>query len=133
MYLTKDELTTHLRVESITAITRDDPTLAESAIDGAISEAKGYLTRYDTNAIFNTIGEERNALLLIFVKDIAAWHLVNIVNPNIDLKLREKRYDRAIEWLKGVQKALIEPSLPVAPEKDPSLTHFGSTPNKSDW
>lgn len=134
MYLQQHELHTHLRLESITAITRDDPALAESAIDGAIAEAKGYLARYDTDAIFQATGNQRNQLLLIFVKDIAAWHLINIVNPNIDLKLRKERYERAIAWLKDVQRGNVEPDLPQAPDKDPSLTRYGSQPkNTYDW
>ena len=52
-------------------------------------------------------------MLLIFLKDIAAWHLVNICNPNIDLKLRKERYDRAITWLKDVQKGNVVPDLPL--------------------
>lgn len=134
MYLSAEELRTHLRLENIAAITRNDPALAQSAIDGAISEAKGYLTRFDTQAIFQTSGNSRNQLLLIFVKDIAAWHLINIVNPNIDLKLRQERYERAIQWLRDVQKGLVSPDLPPAPDKDPSLTQFGSMPkNTYDW
>lgn len=134
MYLPADELHTHLRLESITAITRNDPALAQSAIDGAIAEAKGYLARFDTNAIFEATATQRNELLLIFVKDIAAWHLINIVNPNIDIKLRKDRYERAIAWLKDVQRGHVEPDLPPAPDKDPSLTRFGSQPkNAYDW
>jgi len=60
------------------------------------------------------------------VKDMAAWHLVNIVNPNVDLKLRQERYNRAVQWLRDVQKGLVDPDLPPAPEKDPSLILFGS-------
>jgi len=126
MYLPLQELTTHLRMETITAITRNDPALALSAIDGAIIEAKGYLARYHTTAIFAATGNQRNPLLLLFVKDMAAWHLLNILNPNADLKLRQERYNRATQWLRDVQKGLVDPHLPPAPEKDPSLTLYGS-------
>jgi len=126
MYLSVEDLQTHLRLETITAITRNDPALALSAIDGAIIEAKGYLTRFDTQAVFSATGNDRNQLLLLFVKDMAAWHLVNIVNPNVDLKLRQERYNRAVQWLRDVQKGLVDPDLPPAPEKDPSLILFGS-------
>ncbi len=133
-YLTKEELTTHLRSESIASITRNDNALAQSAIDGAITEAKGYLSRFDTDAIFSAKGSDRNELLLIFVKDIAAWHLVNIVNPNIEMKLRQDRYERAISWLKDVQKGIVEPDLPKPEDVDTSLTKYGSIEkNEYDW
>lgn len=133
-YLTKEELTTHLRSESIASIIRDDDALAKSAIDSAISEAKGYLSRFDTNAIFSATGSDRNELLLTFVKDISIWHLVNIVNPNIEMKLRQDRYERAVDWLKDVQKGRVEPDLPKAKDVDTSLTQYGSIEkNQYDW
>jgi len=134
MFITPAELTTHLRSESIAAITREDPALATSAIDGAVAEAKGYLTRFDTAVIFAATGTQRNQLLLIFVKDIAAWHLVNIVTPNIDLKLRQDRYERAISWLKDVQRGNVEPDLPTTETTDSTLTRYGSNQrNEYQW
>lgn len=59
---------------------------------------------------------ERNALLLTFIKDIAVWHFVNLCNAGTDLDLREKRYDRAVDWLKGVQKGNIIPDLAKLPD-----------------
>ncbi len=112
--ITIAELNTHVRSEAITSITRGDETIAQAAIDGAISEAKGYLSRFDINVIFTATGNLRNKLLLIFIKDIAAWHLVNICNPNIDLKMRKERYDRAIKWLQDVQKGYVVPDLPLS-------------------
>jgi len=133
MFLTGEELRTHLRNENIAAITRNDPVLIESAIDGAISEAEGYLAKFDTESIFSAVGDERNALLLLFVKDLATWHLIAVVNPNIELKHRKERYDRAVEWLKAVQSGDITPKLPVA-TIDPGGTIWGSmTKTENDW
>jgi phage gp36-like protein len=132
-FLTIEELQSHIRIESIVAITRNDNAIAESAIDAAIKEAKGYLTRYNTDLVFAATAEARNNLLLIFVKDIAVWHLINIVNPNIDVKLREKRYDRAIAWLKDVQKGNVDPDLPdsVAEGVNPAIARYGSEEKNS--
>lgn len=135
-YLTIDELKTHLYKDNIDVITRDDDTIVESAIDSAIQEAKGYLANYDREAIFGASDGERNALLLIFVKDIASWHLVNLCNAGTDLQLRESRYMRAIDWLKGVQANKVTPDLPVV-DKDgdgksdqPGEYLFGSNPKR---
>lgn len=116
-YLTTDELYTHLYDENIETITRGDKAIAQAAIDAAISEARGYLTRFDTDKIFFSIGSYRNQLLLIFVKDIAVWHLINLSNAGTDMELREKRYDRAIDWLKAVQKGNVSPDLPERSSK----------------
>lgn len=118
MFLEIEELKTHVRSESMASIIRNDETIAQASIDGAIAEAKGYLTRFNTAIIFGAVTDERHQLLLIFVKDIAVWHLVNLCNPNIDLKLRKERYDRAIKWLEGVQSGMITPDLPLAVDDD---------------
>lgn len=112
MYLTSGEMKTHLYAENISVIQRDDETILTAAIQGAIVEAKGYLKAYDTERVFNAEGDERNPLLLIFVKDIATWHFLVLCNAGSELSLRKDRYDRAIAWLRGVQKGDINPDLP---------------------
>lgn len=118
MFIEISELKTHLRGEQLAAISRDDDTVITSAIDGAIAEAKGYLAAYDTNLIFATSGQDRNQLLLIFIKDIAVYHFVNLSNVATGYEIRQRRYDRAIEWLKSVQKGDVVPDLPVKTDVD---------------
>jgi len=126
-FLSVSELSTHLYGESGDAINRGDETIPQSAIDGAIAEAKSYLKDYDVAAIFAATGTNRNALLLIFVKDIAVWHYIQLANPGIDMELREKRYNAAISWLKGVQRGDISPDLPADETTDqPGKIIFGS-------
>lgn len=135
-YLTIEELKTHLYKDNIDVITRGDDTIVVSAIDSAIQEAKGYLAHYDREAIFEATGGERNALLHIFVKDIASWHLVNLCNAGTDLQLRESRYLRAIDWLKGVQANKVNPDLPIVDEDGDGKSDlageylFGSNPKR---
>lgn len=135
-YLTIEELKTHLYKDNIDVITRGDDTIVESAIDSAIQEAKGYLANYDRESIFGASDGERNALLLIFVKDIASWHLVNLCNAGTDLQLRESRYMRAIDWLKGVQANKVNPNLPIVDEDGDGKSDlageylFGSNPKR---
>lgn len=131
-FLTKGELGSHLYVESIDVITRGDDTLVEAAIDAAIQEAKGYLSSFDKDAIFAAQADARNALLLTFVKDIAAWHLINLCNAGADMKLRQDRYERAIAWLKAVQKGDVSPDLPVPTVDSPVATIvFGSNEKRN--
>lgn len=84
-FITPKELETHLYKENIEAISREDETILTAAIDAALQEAYGYLGAYDRKKIFEATGSQRNALLLIFVKDIAVWHFVNLCNAGTDL------------------------------------------------
>jgi len=72
-FLTKNELKTHLYEENVDVISRNDETILTAAIDAAVQEAKGYLGDYDVNSVFGATSGDRNALLLVFVKDIAVW------------------------------------------------------------
>lgn len=113
MFITSEELKTHLYQENINLIQGDDDTIIVAAIDGAIQEAKGYLSKYDRDKIFTAQGNERNGLLLIFVKDMAVWHFITLCNAGADLDFRRFRYERAVNWLKEVQKGNVSPDLPI--------------------
>jgi hypothetical protein len=126
MWITKAELKTHMNVEDIDVITGNDDTLVTAAIDGAVSEAKGYLSSYDHATIFATTGTSRNALLLIFVKDIAVWHLLKLSNYKAELEFREKAYNRAVAWLKSVQKGEVTPDLPSSTDDYRGKIAWGS-------
>jgi phage gp36-like protein len=118
-YISTDELKTHLYAENIDVIARSDDTIIQAAIEAAVVEAKGYLTAFDIKAEFEKVKSDpdtRNALLLIFIKDIAVWHFVNLCNAGTDLQLRQDRYERAIDWLKSVQKGNVTPDLPALPD-----------------
>jgi phage gp36-like protein len=112
MFVTIEEIKTHLYGESISAISGTDDTILTAAIDAAIAEARGYLAGYNRDAIFSAEGTARNALLLVFIKDIAVWHYINLSNAGTEMDLRLNRYERAVSWLKGVQKGDITPDLP---------------------
>lgn len=82
-----------------------DPQIIEICEDRAISEMKSYLNKkYDCQAIFSQTGAERHPLILMFALDITIYHIFCQHNPYKMSKIREDRYERAIEWLKGVMK-----------------------------
>jgi len=82
-----------------------DPQIIEICEDRAVSEMKSYLNKkYDCQAIFSQAGEERHPLILMFALDITIYHIFCQHNPYKMSKIREDRYERAIEWLKGVMK-----------------------------
>lgn len=80
-----------------------DPQIIEVCEDRAVAEMRSYLNKaYDCDAIFSARGAERHALILMFAVDIAVFHIFCQHNPYKIAKIRQDRYDRAIEWLKGV-------------------------------
>ena len=133
MYITPQEITTHLGAEQIEAISNGDDTMLQAAIDGATVEAKGYLHAFDITSELAKEGEARNALLIIFLKDIAVWHFVNICNVNTSLELRQDRYERAVSWLRQVQKGEVMPDLPKLPvEQQTGTIIYNSNPKRSN-
>ena len=99
------------------ATTRKDDAIVEICEDRAIEEMRCYLSkRYDCDRIFSAKGKERNALILMFAKDITLYHVCSIHNPQKFSPIRKERYDRAMEWLKAVSK--VEISIADAPLLD---------------
>ena len=97
-----------IHAEILNAIIRNDETIVDIVEDQAIAEMRGYLAgRFDCDAIFAKTKTDRNSLILMFAKDIVIYHLFCIHNPMKLSQVRKDRYDRAIEWLKGVQKGTI--------------------------
>lgn len=139
MYLTAAEIYTHLYEETIKVISGEDERLLLTALKGAVKEAKGYLSAFDMSKEFAKAGEERDDLLLIWIKDIAVWHYINIARPSVDIDIRERRYNAAIAWLKGVQKGDIVPDFPrpVDPETNVETNStgilIGSNPKRGNY
>ena len=95
----KEILDSLLRKDSVSY----DPQIIEICEDRAISEMRSYLNKaYDCDAIFSATGNDRHALILMFAIDITVYHIFCQHNPYKMSKIRQDRYDRAIEWLKGV-------------------------------
>jgi hypothetical protein len=136
MFVSPDEIYTHLYPESIKAISGNDERLLLSALSGAISEVKLYLSKYDTEKLFGTVGDERDALLIIWVKDVAVWHYINIANPNIDYEDKFRRYQYAISSLKNIQKGAAVPDFPLKEDANGNIENtsgilIGSNPKRT--
>lgn len=102
-----------------------DPQIIEICEDRAVCEMRSYLNKaYDCDAIFSATGNDRHALILMFAIDITVYHIFCQHNPYKMAKIRQDRYDRAIEWLKGVMKGDITidgaPTLPEEQQGDNS-------------
>lgn len=101
----------------------DPDVIVTNAINAGIAEVKSYLSRFDLVKLFGagevaaTVTDEH---LKNVTKDVAAWHLVKLSNPNIDLKLFRTGYEDAIAWLKLVQKGQADPDGWIYKEDDAS-------------
>lgn len=109
-----------LHREILDSLVRDDATLIEVCEDRAIAQMRGYMSRiYDCDKVFSARGGNRNQLVMMFAIDIAIYHIFCIHNPHNMSQIRVDRYERAVEWLKGVQKGVVEvDGLPAAPARD---------------
>jgi phage gp36-like protein len=134
-YLTTHELTSHLHEDVIDEISREDTSKLTTAIAAAVSEMRGYLSFYDVPVILATTGVNREPILLLYTKDIAVWHFIQLANANVEMELRKIRYDRAIQWLKDVQKGIIVPNLPILTNADETIQagkiKFGSNKQRN--
>mgnify|MGYP000780896080 CR=1 FL=1 len=91
--------------EILDALTREDNAVVEICEDRAVEEMRCYLSkRYDCDRIFTRTGDERSQLVLMMALDIAIYHIFSIHNPRNMSQIRVDRYERAVEWLKGVRK-----------------------------
>lgn len=97
-----------------------DPQIIEICEDRAVAEMRSYMNKtYDCDAIFAATGDDRHALILMFAIDITVYHIFCQHNPYKIAKIRQDRYDRAVEWLKGVMKGDVTiDGAPLLPEED---------------
>lgn len=136
MYISSQEIKTHLYDEQIVSIAEGDISKLLKAINVAIAEVRGYLTsRYAIDQELAKTGDDRNELVMLWTKDIAVWHFVNICNVSTSLELRAKRRDDAIAQLTKVQKGNFDIDLPKRTDdsgKELNATPFsiGSNPRR---
>lgn len=131
MFLDKEELKSVIYAYQIDQITESDDDIIFMAISAAEDEVKSYLRpnnkrewldgrlRYDVDQVFSKIGTDRNALLLEYTKNIAVWYVCRLCNVDMIYEQLKDRYDRAIDWLKKVNKGDITLDLPTIQDPIP--------------
>jgi phage gp36-like protein len=116
-FITREDFFTHMYEGVIEKIEDDNDEMLTEAIDTAISEACGYLSRFDLDAILTSEDRKAYANLRTWLKDIAKWHFINICNVATDLELAKERYDDAIARLKDIQSGKVTPRNWALPEE----------------
>lgn len=102
-------------LEVINQANDDNMTRAEHY---AIEEVSSYLrSRYDIAQAYSRIGDERNPQLVMITCDIALYHLIAWLPKRIGFEIRELRYNKAISWLRDVQKGIATPNISTKTNK----------------
>lgn len=144
MYIETTEMKSVMYKYQMDQISEADDDIIVMAIGAAEDQVKSYLRPggkkewqdgrplYDVNTIFAKTGTDRNVLLMEMMKNIAEWYILRLCNVDIMYDSVKDRYDRAINWLKDVNKGEIILDLPVIDEDvtDPDKLpfRFGSRP-----
>jgi phage gp36-like protein len=121
-FISKDDIIKYIDENELNAITSSYEPIVLNAISTATAEVKSHLhNQYDTDLIFSKTGEERDALLVQFICDIAIYNIVAISQAGQDFEDREARYKRALAWIKAASKPVdskdrIYPDLPLREE-----------------
>lgn len=138
-FITEADYSTAIKTEIKNIVTEGNSNVQGSAELAAQALIESYLnTRYNVATIFNATGSNRHPLIIMYMIDIALYHMHARINPRNIPDLRVKRHDDAIEWLKMVQAGKLTPKLPAVEDgvdgepKSPSI--YGSQPQfSSDW
>lgn len=141
MFTTIDDLKTHIYQYQIQQISEGNLDVVLRAIATAEEEVKSYFytnakkeyldgrLRYDVEAIFSKQGAERHPLIVNTVVTVAVWHIIVLSNPDIIHDTIKDRYDRAIDWLKKINKGEISlGNLPLLKDDESQPNENNSQP-----
>jgi phage gp36-like protein len=112
-FLTAADYTGQVQNTILQEVIQTDDTLRTSTELKVQAQVTSYLaTRYDVPEIFNKLGEERNAQVVMLMVDMVLYHLHSRISPGQVPQVRNDRYADAIEWLKMVAAGQLMPDLP---------------------
>lgn len=109
-FITIDDYKSTMHLDILNPMVRNDEQAIEDAEVMAIEEVKGYLSgRYNVDEIFSATGNDRNAFIVMVVKDLAIYHLSCLHNPQKFSQIRQTRYEQAIDKLERIQSGKYSP------------------------
>lgn len=131
-FLTSDDYGLQIRTEIRDLVTDGNDVLLAKAALAAQTEMESYLRgRFDVAAVFGAAGpvaavlnpdgsvltpataDQRNPQIVMYLVDMALYHLHSRQNPRNVPTIRQDRYDHAIDWLKMVRKGQLSCGLPL--------------------
>lgn len=114
-FIQPEDYNPQIRSQILGIITQDDNDTLHTAELAAQEEMESYLRiRYDVAAIFSLEQEvaDRKKQIVMYLVDMALYHLHSNITPDNVPEIRYLRYNRAKEWLKMVADGKISPDLP---------------------
>lgn len=78
-----------------------------------------------TNTTYWSAIDNRGQAMVLRLVDLTLYHIHSRIAPRNIPDLRVKRYDEAIEWLKGCAKGDITPNLPILKPKQGGRIRYG--------
>ena len=143
--ITPADLKTVIYAAIIEEITREDETIVTEAIASAIEEVKSFIGRFNLIALFgdeatDTPATVSDVFLTRLVKDVAAWQLIKLANPNMNYDHIKTCYEDAIGTLKRIQSVkqtpakwpLIDPSEIQIVQGNP-VSYNSITKRRNNW
>lgn len=113
MFVNDNDYAVVIGDDALKVLSRASQEIRDGAEQEAVEEIASYLRPvYDCEAIFAATDVQRNRLLVMYVADIALYHMVAAMPQKMGIEIRKERYDRAIKWLEGVQAGKIILDLP---------------------
>lgn len=127
MFLTVADYKDVIKDHVLAQVIETDDATRQTAELKAQAQMESYLSaRYDTGAVFGATGTDRNAAIVMYLVDMAVYHLHARISPDMVPQLRKERYDLAIRWLEQVSKQMINPTLPEPEEGEKEEVRYGS-------
>lgn len=108
-------------------IIRDDQSRLLQAEKMALLELQGLLrngtAKIDVDGIFSQSGEQRNAIIIMYLVDITLYHLFTLLESVT--KVRDDRYVMAKDDLKDIAAGKMNVGLPQLLEEDGTTPNYG--------
>jgi len=138
MFITEYDYRVVIGDKSLNVLSQISDENKMNAEQEAQEEISGYLRpTYDVEKIFAAEGNYRNKLIVMYTCDIALYHMAATLPQKMGMEIRKERYERAIEWLEGVQAGKIIPDLPIATDDEGNdygiLTYGGQKRQHYNW
>jgi len=140
-FLTSADYGLQIRDEIRGLLTDGNDALLSSAAHAAQAEMESYLRgRFDVVAVFGALGpvsavpaagaqpavpataDQRNPQIVMYLVDLALYHLHSRQNPRNVPQIRQDRYQQVIDWLKLVRKGGLSCGLPLESAQLPDGT-----------
>jgi hypothetical protein len=86
--------------------------------------------RYDIDAIFSATDMERSDEVIMWMLDIALYHMHAKLSKRMGMDIRKERYDSVKSTLRQIARGQLMPDLPTLPEDAGNPMRLNSEPKQ---